>query len=243
MRVRARDGAADVDMTLFANPCPVCGATDEHAAWAGDGHSFHGATFCPHPREPGHGTGCCCAGRSRPWTAGLPAELLTAPAGAPSLVERVATLEATVQLFARKLLERGDITINDARATAGLPALEARFAPVHVSYLSMPPLTEAEEAEVMESAAEALKLGPAPPRPAPEPPALSPAQVRYLLRECVTVVKPRETLVVRGTNWTPAQTREIQQVMDEMYELGIVPFKALAVFGDELGVAEAHGGA
>jgi hypothetical protein len=72
---------------------------------------------------------------------------------------------------------------------------------------------------------------------------LSPAQVRYLLRECVTVVKPRETLVVRGTNWTPAQTREIQQVMDEMYELGIVPFKALAVFGDELGVAEAHGGA
>ena len=48
---------------LFANPCPVCGAEDEHAAWA-QGVSGSPATFCPHPRERGHGTGCCCAGRS-----------------------------------------------------------------------------------------------------------------------------------------------------------------------------------
>ena len=207
MRVRARDGAADVDMTLFANPCPVCGATDEHAAWAGDGHSFHGATFCPHPREPGHGTGCCCAGRSRPWTAGLPAELLTAPAGAPSLEERVTALEECI-----------------------------RF-PLRAYVPSWTPLTEAGEAQVRESAAEAAKLPqrisvPMEPRP------LSLGDIHCILRECVTVVKPGETLVVRGTNWTPAQTREIQQAMDEMHELGIVPFKALAVFGDELGVAE-----
>ena len=137
------------------------------------------------------------------------------------------------------------------------------------------PLTEAEEAEVRESIAEAAGIGPpgrglkpfdlaplteeqeaelrrgfdatmqapAAHRVIQQPPPLSPDEIRQLLRECVTVVKPRETLVVRGTNWTPAQTREIQQAMDEMYELGIVQFKALAVFGDELGVAEAHGGA
>jgi hypothetical protein len=195
-------------VTPFANPCHVCGATDEHAAWAGDGHSFHGATFCPHPREPGHGTGCCCAGRSRPWTAGLPAELLTAPAGAPSLEERVAALE------------------------------ECTRYPLRAYIPSWTPLTEAEEAQVRESAAEAARLGPMPPRIAPEPPALSPAQVRYLLRECVTVVKPGETLVIRGTNWTPNQVREIQQCMDIMHEEGIVAFKGLAVPGDELGVAE-----
>ena len=39
----------------------------------------------------------------------------------PSLEGRVAALEATVAMLTRKLLTRGDITINDARATHGLP--------------------------------------------------------------------------------------------------------------------------
>lgn len=49
----------------FPNPCPVCGANDEHAAWLA---TIKGspATLCPHPAERGHGTGCCCAGRSTP---------------------------------------------------------------------------------------------------------------------------------------------------------------------------------
>jgi hypothetical protein len=105
----------------FPNPCPLCGANDEHAAWAA---SVQGSpcTFCPHPAEPGHGTGCCCAGRPT-WP---PTSLSLSAAGAPSLEERVAALEATVAMFARKLLERGDISINDARAVHGLPAF--RFA-------------------------------------------------------------------------------------------------------------------
>ena len=37
------------------------------------------------------------------------------------LEERVAALEATVAMLMPKLLARGDITINDARATHGLP--------------------------------------------------------------------------------------------------------------------------
>jgi hypothetical protein len=110
-------------------------------------------------------------------------------------------------------------------------------APLRAYVPSWTPLTEAEEAEFKVALGEAAKL-PLPLRIMPAPPPLSPDEIRQLLRECVTVVKPGETLIVRGTNWTPGQTREIQQVMDEMHELGIVPFKALAVFGDELGVAE-----
>ena len=118
-------------------------------------------------------------------------------------------------------------------------ALEARFAPVRITYSSLPPLTEAEEAEIREAAAEALKLGPPAPRPAPEPPVLTTAEIRYLLRECVTVVKPGETLVIRDRNWNPEQVREIQQWMDAAYESGRISFKVLAVIGEELAVAEA----
>lgn len=123
-------------------------------------------------------------------------------------------------------------------------ALEKRFAPLRITYSSLPPLTEAEYAELREAAAEALKLGPPPPLPAPEPPPLSPAQVRYLLRQCVMTVKPGETLVIRGRDWTPGQVREVQDWMDADYESGRIDFKVLAVIGDELGVVqpeEAHG--
>ena len=39
----------------------------------------------------------------------------------PGLEERVAALETAMAVLTRKLLARGDITINDARATHGLP--------------------------------------------------------------------------------------------------------------------------
>jgi hypothetical protein len=53
-------------MSQFPNPCPICGADDDHAAWAraareADPQGF-GCTFCPHPAEAGHGTGCYCGG-------------------------------------------------------------------------------------------------------------------------------------------------------------------------------------
>jgi len=58
-------------MSPFLNPCEVCGAADEHAeAMEATFRAVAGnlpvATVCPHPGEPGHGTGCCCAGLSRP---------------------------------------------------------------------------------------------------------------------------------------------------------------------------------
>lgn len=55
-------------MSLFPNPCTVCGADDEHEAWRQQAFATPGmqysATICPHPAEPGHGSGCCCMGRS-----------------------------------------------------------------------------------------------------------------------------------------------------------------------------------
>src|ERR1017187_5985689 len=154
----ARPAGMAATVILFPNPCPVCGTTDEHAAWAQGGATLGSpATFCPHPAEPGHGTGCCCAGRSRPLTA----ELLTATAGTPSLEDRVAALEAAMTLFTRKSLESGDITINDARAAMGLPRLAevgAAPAPLRANSPLWTPLTEAEEAEFKVALGEAAKL-------------------------------------------------------------------------------------
>ena len=66
---------------------------------------------------------------------------------------------------------------------------------------------------------------------------LSPDEVRQLIRECVTVVKPGEALIIRDRNWTPNQVREIQDWMDDEHESGRISFKVLAVIGEEMGVA------
>jgi len=69
---------------------------------------------------------------------------------------------------------------------------------------------------------------------------LSPAEIRSLLRECVTIVKPGETLILRcGRYWTPNQVREIQDMLDHAAEWRELGFTALVVPADELGVAEA----
>ena len=70
----------------FPNPCTVCGSTDEHAEFRARSSGM-GCTVCPHPAQPGHGTGCCCAGLSRPLFTYPLTELLSAPSpysGPPS---------------------------------------------------------------------------------------------------------------------------------------------------------------
>ena len=65
-------------------------------------------------------------------------------------------------------------------------------------------------------------------------------EVRHLLSECVTVIRPGETLLLRcGRDWTPGQAREVQEWMDRAIEWRDLGFKALVVPGEELGVAEA----
>ena len=73
-----------------------------------------------------------------------------------------------------------------------------------------------------------------------QPPPLTADEIRHLLSECVTVVKPGETLILR-VPWTttPTQVRELQVVLDETTAWLELPFKALVVPGDELTVAQA----
>lgn len=68
---------------------------------------------------------------------------------------------------------------------------------------------------------------------------LSEDEVRQLLRECVTVVKPRETLIVRAQpDWSPNQCREVQDMLTATIGYWNLGFCALVVPGAELGVVE-----
>ena len=118
-------------------------------------------------------------------------------------------------------------------------ALEARMAPMHLTFSSSgpawEPLTEAEEAELREAIAEVANL---PPRVI-QPPPLTADEIRQLLSECVTVVKPGETLILRVPwNTLPAQVRELQDALNDGIEYTQAPFKVFVVPGDELTVAE-----
>ena len=69
--------------------------------------------------------------------------------------------------------------------------------------------------------------------------ALTPDELRHLLRECVTVVKPGETLVVQVPMDTrPTVVGELQQVMNEIAEERNFGFGVLIVPGCGLTVAE-----
>jgi hypothetical protein len=71
---------------------------------------------------------------------------------------------------------------------------------------------------------------------------LTPDEIRKLLRECVTVVKPGETLILR-VPWstTPSQVRDLQDAITGSVKYWDLPFKVLVVPGDELTVAEPDG--
>jgi hypothetical protein len=125
------------------------------------------------------------------------------------------------------------------------PDLEERVAALEK--LALHPLRIAEPAPMSDEQAARFKkeyedalrdIGRQPLRILPSVPPLTPGQVRHLLRECVTVVKPGETLVIRGRDWTPNQIRELQRVMDAICEDGRIGFKVLIVLGEELGVVQ-----
>ena len=116
---------------------------------------------------------------------------------------------------------------------------EAIQFPLRAYIPSWTPLTEAQEAELRESIAEAAKM---PHRIIQQPPPLTPDEVRQLLRECVTVVKPGETLVIRvPATWNPMQVREYAEAVYDGVEYLDLPFKAFVVTGDELAIAEPGG--
>jgi hypothetical protein len=72
----------------------------------------------------------------------------------------------------------------------------------------------------------------------PPAPVLTPEAARALLSECVTVVKPGETLVIRvPDSWTPEQAGAYQQVANEAREDGRISFPVVIVPGEQLAVA------
>lgn len=73
----------------------------------------------------------------------------------------------------------------------------------------------------------------------PPHPLLTPETARALLRECVTVVRPGETLIVRAhEHWTPQQVRELQDYADTVTEYRDLGVKILFVPGEEFAVAQ-----
>lgn len=67
--------------------------------------------------------------------------------------------------------------------------------------------------------------------------ALSPDEARALLRECVTVVAPGETLVIRAADtWTPRQVHDVQGRLREVIADRGLTFEVLLVPGEEFAV-------
>jgi len=121
------------------------------------------------------------------------------------------------------------------------PALEHRVAALEMAAdiaqipSSWQSLTEAEKEGFIAAIAEARQRVRIRVLNAP----LAEDEVRQLLRECVTVVKPGEHLILR-VPWSvaPAQVRELQEVVNAMAEYLELPFRMLVLPGDELGVAQ-----
>jgi hypothetical protein len=67
----------------------------------------------------------------------------------------------------------------------------------------------------------------------PDAAALSPDEVRQLLRECVTVVKPGEVLVIRTTDLTPYQVREYQEALNWWATENAPEVKVLVIHGED----------
>jgi hypothetical protein len=132
-------------------------------------------------------------------------------------------------------LEQADETLAERVA-----ALEAAFIAPLVRPSSAV-LTDEQAAGFRERLAEAA--GRYEMRLLPQAPPLTPEQIRCLLRECVTVVKPGETLIVRvPVTWNPEQVSNYQKNFNDWARWLELPFRVIVVIGDELGIAETEPG-
>jgi hypothetical protein len=124
-------------------------------------------------------------------------------------------------------------------------ALEAELERLRHPFIAIEPLNlDPEESkrfarEFKEAVAAAYDQPFPPLKPLPPVMLLTADQVRECLRQCVTVVGPGETLVLRVWGFTPNQVREYQESLDVAMKYGAIPFKVLVVIGEELGVVEA----
>ena len=135
-----------------------------------------------------------------------------------------------------------------------MPDLEERVAALEekvahpLQIVSSPPgnFSDAQVAELQNALDDIAKNGPYTHRILPSPPPLTPEQIRQLLRECVTVVKPGEVLILRALEgWTPTQVRDVQEAAamwladnaPDVKALVIPPFEIAIVPGGIPGAA------
>ena len=132
-----------------------------------------------------------------------------------------------------------------------MPDLEERVAALEEAVLRLPrfllppvpELTPEQVAELRGDIEAALEAGPYEHRILPSAPPLTPGQVRSLLRECVTVVKPGETLVLRcPESWTPQQAGEMAAHARRWLEENAPDVRILVVPHLEMAVMEADPG-
>ena len=106
--------------------------------------------------------------------------------------------------------------------------------PAHV------PMTDEQAAEFKERFDAALREQAAHPLYVINREGVSPEEIRVLLRECVTVVKPGETLIIRvSEGMTPNQVREYQDMVDAGIKFWHLGIKAMVLRAQALGIAEA----
>lgn len=122
---------------------------------------------------------------------------------------------------------------------AAMRALEDRVAALEAALA--PPAVQAPEqwtdGQIEEFKAEWHRLASIPgARWLPPGPVLTREVVEAAVRECVTVVKPGETLVVRCRDWTPDQAGQYMEYFGYMAQAGEIPFRPLVVIGDEVAV-------
>jgi hypothetical protein len=125
---------------------------------------------------------------------------------------------------------------------AALRAVEERVAALEALLLPRVPEWTAEQAAEFREKFAQLGAGHEI-RLLPPAPVLTPETAKALVRECVTVVSPGETLVIRvPESWAPQQVEYYQEYADAATESGRIPFRVLVVIGEELGVARPEPG-
>jgi hypothetical protein len=60
----------------------------------------------------------------------------------------------------------------------------------------------------------------------------TPDEIRALLRECVTVVRPGETLIIRTTDLAPNQMRDYQESLELWFAHNAPEIKVLVIYGE-----------
>lgn len=119
-----------------------------------------------------------------------------------------------------------------ARRVAALEAAVDRLLNPVMMVAEFPPMSEAEEQQFREE----FEAAAAPSSVT----VLDPDTVRALLRECVTVVKPGEVLILRAADdMTPEHVRDIHEVVDAWLAHNAPAIRALVVPPMEIAIVPA----